>query len=408
MTPSRLPDVEAQARRAGTRLGGVTPCPTAGEPARKLEGPEPRFALALSGGGFRASLAALGVLRFFASAGLLGNVKVVSSVSGSSVTNGLFAVRHRQIAAKGYSLEAFDTEVTVPLFSSITQRSLTANLVANVWKAVGPLTRTDLLARALDGWFYRGATMDGLSTECDFVINATNLNTSVRFGFQQQRVGDYVIGFTKPSPTLKVADAVAASAAVPGVFAPVTFRGHRYPCDPGYPPQLVDGGVYDNLGIEPIVNLASACLVVLNAGGVFRVGKFHGVPVVRNLARSSSVQYRQTTALRMKDLVDDYRAWEEATGKGTPPPATSRQGVVFGLGTTMKTPAPAWTHDRPVDPDPGQLEDLPTSFGRFSPDDAGRLIERGWWLTGASLATYHPDLLPTLPAVPPIPPRGPT
>jgi hypothetical protein len=28
MTPSRRPDVEAQARRAGTRLGGVTPCHT--------------------------------------------------------------------------------------------------------------------------------------------------------------------------------------------------------------------------------------------------------------------------------------------------------------------------------------------------------------------------------------------
>lgn len=344
------------------------------------------------------------MLRFFASAGLLGNVRVVSSVSGGSVTNGLFAVRHRQIAADGYSLEAFDAAVTVPLLSSITARSLTRNLVVNSWKAVGPLTRTDLLAEALDDWFYRGMTMHEVSTDCDFVINATNLNTSVRFGFQPHRVGDYVIGFTRPNPSLTVAAAVAASAAVPGVFAPVTFEGHRYPCDPGYPPQLVDGGVYDNLAVEPIANLTKACLVVINAGGVFRVGRFHGVPVVRSLSRSSSVMYRQTTSLRMRDLVENFQAWEAATKTGATPPATSRRGVVFALGTTMKNPAPAWVEGRPVDPDPGHLQDLPTSFGRFSLDDACRLVNRGWWLTGASLATYHPSLLTTLPSPPPIPP----
>jgi predicted acylesterase/phospholipase RssA len=49
------------------------------------------FALAFSGGGFRASLAALGVLRFVADAGLLGRVRYVSSVSGGSVAHGAFA-----------------------------------------------------------------------------------------------------------------------------------------------------------------------------------------------------------------------------------------------------------------------------------------------------------------------------
>ena len=180
-------------------------------------------------------------------------------MSGGSVTNGLFAVKHREIAANGYTLEAFDQAVTVPLLSCVTLESLTRKLLLNSWKALGPATRTTLLADALDHWFYGGAKLDKLSTDCNFVLNATNLNTSVRFGFQQYRLGDYVLGFTKPTPSVRVAEAVAASAAVPGVFAPFILEGQSYPCDPGYPPYLVDGGVYDNLGIEPIQNLKSVC-----------------------------------------------------------------------------------------------------------------------------------------------------
>jgi len=277
-------------------------------------------------------LAALGVLRFFASAHLLSNVRVVSSVSGGSVTNGLFTLKYPDIAAEGYSLEAFDRFITAPLVSYVTLKSLTRKLVMNSWKAIGPLTRTDLLARALDQWFFDEQELHKLTTDFDFVINATNLNSSVRYGFQQHRVGDYTIGFTKPKPELRLAEAVAASAAVPGVFAPVVLKGHEYPCDPGYPPRLVDGGVYDNLGIEPLNtnNLRSVCSVVLNAGGVFRVGKFNGIPIVRNLSRSSSVMYRQTTTLRMRELVDDYKAWEAPRKKSSDsPPPGARYGVIL-------------------------------------------------------------------------------
>ena len=44
-----------------------------------------RIGLALSGGGFRAPLFHLGVVRFLADAGLLQDVVYVSSVSGGSV-----------------------------------------------------------------------------------------------------------------------------------------------------------------------------------------------------------------------------------------------------------------------------------------------------------------------------------
>ncbi len=69
--------------------------------------PDPRrrddslLALSFSGGGWRASLAAAGLLRFVAEAGLLSRVGWVSSVSGGSVTNGVLAVARERLAAEG-------------------------------------------------------------------------------------------------------------------------------------------------------------------------------------------------------------------------------------------------------------------------------------------------------------------
>src|SRR5207244_8588379 len=78
---SKLP-VGISPRRAGVTVSGIAaPCPQTWRRREPLlpPGPEPAFAIALSGGGFRATLSGLGVLRFFAAAGLLGDVRVVSS-----------------------------------------------------------------------------------------------------------------------------------------------------------------------------------------------------------------------------------------------------------------------------------------------------------------------------------------
>jgi NTE family protein len=161
--------------------------------------------------------------------------------------------------------------------------------------------------------------------------------------------------------------------------------------------------VYDNLGIEPFRHLEkSVCAVVLNAGGTFRVGKFGGLPIVRNLSRASAVMYRQTTVVRMQELLSDFKAWEAAVKAGRQAPPKARLGVMFALGTTFETLATAWAQGRPPDPDPTHLQNLPTSFLRFGVEDARRLIDRGWWLTGASLATYHPELIRELPDIVPM------
>jgi len=355
----------------------------------------PAFAVALSGGGFRATLAAVGVLRFLADIDLLSRVRWVSSVSGGSIANGVFAAAYPALEERGFDTGAFVDLVERPIVDHVSRGSLTSKLFRNAWRTVGPATRTTVLARALDDWFFDKRKLAELSPVCRFIFNGANLTTGVRFGFERDVVGDYVIGNVSTGKrTFRLAEAVAASAAVPGFFPAFIPKGD-FPCLDGRKPRIVDGGVYENTGLEAIESLRPerACIVALNAGGVFRTGSFGRVPVIRDLMRSEGLLYRQSTALRTRHMVEGFQAWERARDAGQPAPEESRQGVLFGLATTMAAVSPDWVAEEHADLRPS-LARLKTSFAKFPLDQCRQLVYRGWWLTGASLATYHRQLLP--------------
>lgn len=384
----------------GTRAGDLIESCRAPTPPRKPNDPvavEPPLAIAFSGGGFRATLAAVGVGRFLADAGLLGRVRHVSSVSGGSVAHGLLAVAWARLAQGGFGPELYDESVVRPLVERISRRSLTARLVRNIWRTWGSKTRTDVLADFFDDWFFGGARLEDLPEGTRFVFNAANLTSGVRFGFERDVLGDYVLGLVPTRGTgLRVAQAAAASAAVPGAFA-VMEIDQPFPCAEGRKAALLDGGSYDNLGLEVLNNLPKELLVAINAGGLFQTGRWGRVPVVKDLKRASGLLYRQTNALRMRTMVERFMAFEQAREAGTPPPSWARQGVLFGLATTMDKKAPAeWADERP-EPSREEIVELAltaTSFGKFDRRLCERLIQRGWWLAGATLTSFHRSHLP--------------
>jgi len=360
----------------------------------------PAFAVALSGGGFRATLAGIGVLKFLADAGLLSRVRYVSSVSGGSIANGLFACAYPELETAGFSTDAFVQHVEQPAIDRISRKSLTLKLVRNIYRTIGPGTRNTLLAWALDDWFFKSVKLSDLSHGCRFIFNAANLTTGVRFGFERGVIGDYVIGnVTTAQLPLRMAIAVACSASVPGFFPPYEVKAD-FPCQGRWRPKLLDGGVYENTATEPVDNLTPEhhCLVALNAGGVFRTGGLGWIPVVRDLMRSEGLLYRQSTSLRMRALVERFRLWE-SRGNG-PTPQGAQQGVLFALSTTMDPPhAPTteWLNGRPEQSPEmrDHLARLKTTLAKFSLEDCRELVYRGWWLTGATLSLYHRNLLPT-------------
>lgn len=377
----------------------IEPCAVRdSRPSRPASAPETTFALALSGGGFRATLAALGVLRFLADADLLGSVRYASSVSGGSIANGLFAHHYPDLRKGDFSGEAFDQVVLDPFISRIAQDSLSWELIRNFWRILGRKTRTNLLADTLASWFFGEQPLAELEPPVRFVFNAANLSSGVRFTLEREVVGDYVLGHVPtPTTTLRLADAVAASAALPGAFAPLVLRNLGLPCEQGRTPKIVDGGAYDNMGLEAIDGLVGGELILgINAGGVFRTGtRFGRIPLVRDLSRSNSLLYRQSTGLRRRELVERFRAWEEARASRALPPTWARRGVVFGLTTTFDHPNPEWAATRDSHEETRvELALVKTTFARLSQETCEGLVYRGWWLTGAALSTFHREALP--------------
>lgn len=387
----------------------VAPCndPRRPNDPDRIEG-RTTFALAFSGGGFRATLAALGVVRFLADAGRLADVRFVSSVSGGSIANGLLACRWEALRARGFTPEAVEAEVIGPIVDSISASSVKVEILANAWRLAMGESRTGLLARALEGRFFHGRTLESLDPSCRFIINAANLVTGVRFAFERDVLGDYVVGLAPTAGTgIRVATAVAASAAVPGAFSPLRLSGIDFPCRWRGDPQLVDGGAYDNTGLQALDSnkYRDVFLVAMNAGGVFLTGAWGKVPIVKDLARAESLLYRQSTSLRTHWMVDRFQAAARARQTGRAADAWARDGILMGLGSNLDgTAAELWRSRHAelrlwLDKD---LARYPTVFDRLDRRLCRLLIYRGWWLVGACLAKYYPELVQLPAQAPPL------
>lgn len=367
--------------------------------------PDPGIAIALSGGGFRATLSALGVLRFLADADLLGRVQVASSVSGGSMANAMFARRWRELRDEGFNANAFDELVLHPMVDRISRRSLQWTLYGNFWRTLGPKSFTDVLADKLDDWFYDRFDLADLPTEdeCRFIFNASDVRTGRRFAFRQQDMGEWADRY--PSAGVRLAQAVAASSSVPGVFPPI-----KLPVPPGRNrPELLDGGVYDTLGIDPIDHPdCEGVIVSVNAGGIYQHRKLHRfLPRVGAYLNSSQMSHLLNTSQRVRVMAERFYAWQQwRDGETDEPqaPTWSRRGVQFSLETRIPHAAATWCDQRPERPPWVQGEPIDdwidgvakieTSLNRFPIDDCRSLVYRSWWLTGATLARWHPEVLP--------------
>lgn len=376
------------------------PCGDTLRPAEPPATADP-VALALSGGGFRATLSALGFIRLLADTGLLPRLRYSSSVSGGSIANGCLATAWPSLRKEDFTPRAVDDFVIAPLVDRVSSRSLKGALVRGVWRTLGPTTRTDLLARRLDEWFFQGTELERLDPQVRWIVNAANLTTGVRFTFERDVYGDYTIGLAPTAGTgLRLSRAVSASAAVPGAFPPVVLDRSPFPCAT-HPPALLDGGTYDNTGLEALDGdrYRHTFLCVLNAGGLLRPGVYGRVPVVRDLARANSLLYRQSTTLRTRAVVERFERGR-AAGPDGELPSGARRGVLVQLSTDFPADGPEtlcrWHAAFPEQRahEGRDLSLVPTVFDRLDAGLCRALVYRGWWLGGAGLAAYHPELLP--------------
>lgn len=226
-----------------------------------------RIGLALSGGGIRAAVFHLGFLKRLAEARLLEDVSQISSVSGGSlVTGAIFSLA----GGRWPTSEEFINETYPELRAILTSRDLfsfNALGFKGVFRHNIRIARhrakilSDLLSRQ---WGIKLSLTD-LPEYPKWHINTTCLETGKNWRFTRYSMGDWKFG-THYSPNIRLSDAMAASAAVPYVIGALCLRlpeSGWWETDPATKrpirrinrPEKVrlwDGGVYENMGLEPL------------------------------------------------------------------------------------------------------------------------------------------------------------
>ena len=205
-----------------------------------------RIGLALSGGGFRAAAYHLGVFRKLDELKLLDKIDLLSCVSGGSIAGAFLCANWGQ------------PDVLDRLENYLRTKSIAVSSV--VGGLLNPFTsRLDELARTYDRDLFGKKKMSTLKDGPRLYLNTTNLATGNMFFFVaggggKTEMGEHELGQASASK-IKISDAVAASSAFPPVFPPLLLESDRFPSDQVNFVTLTDGGVYDNLGVNPLMRV---------------------------------------------------------------------------------------------------------------------------------------------------------
>jgi NTE family protein len=267
----------------------------------------PSIGLCLSGGGFRAALFHLGVLRRLDELGLLAAIRTISSVSGGSIIAGHLATALEWPRESG----DFETKVAAP-FRKFTARDIRTRAIL---KGLLPLfTSVEELVKAYERTLTPRRLVD-LPEFPRFVFCSTDMSYGCNFVFSRDVIGDYQIGYAKPPDDWTVARAVAASSCFPPIFNPMQPNLDTVKLQGGSAPRgkdrdaciaelrLTDGGNYDNMGLEPVWKSHDVVLVS-DGGGVFDFSGDRSLPT--RLLRYTAIVERQALGLRRRWLISSF------------------------------------------------------------------------------------------------------
>ena len=315
----------------------------------------PKLGLALSGGGFRASLFHIGVLARLAELDRLKDVEVISTVSGGSILGAYYYLKIKQLLEgkrSDFRQPCHDAYLKIVEeietgFLAAVQKNLRMRALWNPYKSArmflgDDYSRSDRMSELYNDCLYlpvwreiHGGSQDRIplsrikitppdqKTGFDLtaynagathkipnlVINATSLNTGHSWHFTGSWVGEprpksvtahtldtnFTLeqlrfdGKSRDQPDrlrpplkdakhetlrnaklaeLSLADAVAASACVPGLFTPMSIHDLYWSGEGGeIVVELVDGGVYDNQGIDALYVEGCSEIVCSDAAG---------------------------------------------------------------------------------------------------------------------------------------------
>ena len=340
--------------------------------------------LALSGGGFRATLFGLGSLWRLNDAGLLGRLDRITGVSGGSILLGVLAHRWRELDFAEGCARNFSSQMVAPVQTFCAQTIDVGAGIAgwlNPFKSAGDY----LIARYRDDLF-GATTLKDLPTPQDgaplFTFYATSLQTGSNVRLNQRRVADYKIG-ENTTLAVPLATAVAASSAFPPIFSPIELETDPEEWTGGNLPNkdklreklvLADGGIYDNMGLEQLAGNSSDKVDIIlasDAGAPFGVDEDPNQDPISQLGRVRDILIEQTRALRKRWLVENFIQGE-------------RQGAYWGVTTDIGDYGLPDTLARDTHIT-ASLQTVKTRLSGFEPELQGQLINWGYALCDAAL-----------------------
>ncbi len=227
-----------------------------------------RLGLALSGGGFRATLYHLGVVRFLRDAKILPKISHITTVSGGSILGAHLALNWDRYTGSSRDFDEAAEElinfIRLDVRNQIVRRfpfSSALNTARSMLR-MRPLrgyTRPGILETYYERFLYGDVALSQLPDRPRLHILSTNLSEGCLCSFNrnglllQRRVRGRRDRFERIHVGLAtVPMAVAASSAFPGFFPPLELNGWDVGADEGEfsRQSFTDGGVYDNLGLR--------------------------------------------------------------------------------------------------------------------------------------------------------------
>ena len=283
------------------------------------------ISLSLSGGGIRAMAFHMGVLQYLSQHHLMEKIKRISTVSGGSLLIGLII---HESSMRWPDSDTYKSCVFPQLQEKLCSKSFIVSMLkllvnpANIHMII---YRANLLAEALKREWGITYNLSELPEQPEISMNGSTAENGKRFRFKRDTFGDYELGYADSS-SFPLAEAMAVSAAFPGGIGPLTIKSSNLkwkkrphwdaphesieitPC-PYNKLHLYDGGVYDNLGIEPFFDICTSTpkienstLLVSDAGAPYQKGGSYFALNPWRLKRMMDLMSEQTRALRVRSF----------------------------------------------------------------------------------------------------------
>jgi len=347
------------------------------------------IALCLSGGGYRAMLFHSGAIVRLNELGLLPKLRRVSSVSGGSITAGVLGLNWKKLKFDSNGRASNLNELLVAPMQRMADRTIdTGSVISGV---LLPGSVSGRITGHYKDILFGNATLQDLPSDAEgprFVITATNVQSGALVRMSRPYLADYRVGMIK-NPKILLATAVAASSAFPPILSPAEIDVNPRDfvpdtrCDLQREPYtdtmvLSDGGVYDNLGLEPAWKRYKTILVS-DGGGQMQPEPEPAGDWAQHAKRILDIVDNQVRSLRKRQLIDSF-----VSG--------IRSGAYWGIRTDISRYQVTDTLDAPYEKTV-EIANTPTRLKRLPEARQHLLMNWGYAVCDAAMRKHAGSLI---------------